>query len=558
MIIALEHLRRLLDESLRHIDAPEGCGAVLEGSIAAGFGNDSSDIDFLLLDPGEYRHPTMPTILFVDGRRVEVRIRSAGQVRETVEYVRKMARSGPRQLMRVSLDELDRCERLLGAVALRRPDLVDSVRSVLPPAEMAQIVSAWFHGLAQRSARYAVALLTLGAHEEATRWARTALLRAAKTWAARHGETYLGSKWISQQLARISEEAELQARLWALVEGDHLALPAPSYVRACLELTAEFGVDDCAPSGERVRLAPVRSVTTWQIGERVHVVRNRQDVFVLRHDAARVWRSLTFHTALPALLDRMAPKAEDAGALIAEFHRLGLIALRWHGGGEIRVAPSTTPTPSSARPVLSVDGAMSEDSGPAVSLAPLPARRFAAAGMSLIWSNVMVENAREDMTGALAREQWGVFRASAHRMLRKAGVGLLAAYGINPLPAEEEAPLRVRELPDLPPDVRQAVHAIEPDLEATDHEGAVRALDALDALVPRMRGAAGIDRFPSSFTSPTTWRETLDIGYDWVRLGAYLDADFPIAEARDLLASGGGQPGLRPTADEAAVRHATG
>jgi hypothetical protein len=558
MILPLEYVRQLLDESLSHISVPEGCGAVLEGSIAEGFGNDSSDIDFLLLDPGEHAHPTMPTILFVDGRRVEIRIRSAAQVREQAEHVLAKALAGPRQLGRISLDELDRCQRLLGGIPLLRSDLVESVRAVLPPAELAEVIGRWCHGMALHSARYAVALLALGAREEAVRWARTSVLRAAKTWAAWHGETYLGSKWISQQLGRIGAGEELRASLWALLDADgHGTMPDDSYIKACLELAGEFGVADPVASAERVHLAAVRSVTTWQIGENVHVVRNRRDVFVLRSEAASVWRSLAFHVPLPALLERMGPGA-TTGPLIAQFYRLGLIGLRWRGGGEIALTPPTTPSPSTARPVLSVDGAVCADDGPPVSLVPLPARRFAAAGMSLVWSNVMVENAREDMIGALAREQWGVFRSAAHRMLRKACTGLLAAYGINPVPPEEEAPLRAREIPELPLQVRRAIGALESDLDVADRAAATHRLDALDALVRWIRDASGIKGFPSSFVSPAAWRETLDIGYDWVRLGAYLDADFPIEEARDLLASGGSQPGLRPERDRDSVGHAAG
>ncbi|MEU9186127.1 hypothetical protein AB0D14_16570 [Streptomyces sp. NPDC048484] len=558
MILSLEYLRQLLDESLGHIDAPEGFGAVLEGSIAEGFGNDSSDIDFLLLDPGEHAHPTMPTVLFIDGRRVEIRIRSAAQVREQAERVLTEALAGPRHLARITLDELDRCQRLLGGIPLLRSDLVESVRAVLSPAELAEAIGRWCHVLALRSARYAVALLALGAREEAVRWARTAVLRAAKTWAVRHGETYLGSKWISQQLGRISTGEELSARLWALLDRDGPDdLSDDSYVKACLELAGEFGVADPVPSAERVQLAAVRTVTTWQLGESVHVVRGRRDVFVLRSDAARVWRSLAFHVPLPVLLESMGPGAA-AGPLIAQFHRLGLIGLRWQGGGEIALTPPTTLSPSAVRPVLSVDGAVTADDGPPVSLVPLPARRFAAAGMSLVWSNVMVENAREDMIGALAGEQWGVFSSASHRMLRKACVGLLAAYGINPVPAEEEAPLRVREIPELPPQVGQAIDALESDLKVADRAAGTHRLDALDAVVRWIRDVADIEGFPSSFVSPAAWRETLDIGYDWVRLGAYLDADFPIEEARDLLASGGSQPGLKPERDQVSVGHAAG
>jgi len=70
-------------------------------------------------------------------------------------------------------------------------------------------------------------------------------------------------------------------------------------------------------------------------------------------------------------------------------------------------------------------------------------------------------------------------------------------------------------------------------------------LNELDALVAAVRSASGSPAFPASFDTARAWDDTLAIGYDWLRLGAYLDADLPIDEARDLLASGGAQP--RPT-----------
>ena len=46
----------------------------LEGSIAEGFGNGRSDVDFVAVFESGLEPPTMPYILFIDGSRIEVRL----------------------------------------------------------------------------------------------------------------------------------------------------------------------------------------------------------------------------------------------------------------------------------------------------------------------------------------------------------------------------------------------------------------------------------------------------------------------------------------------------
>ncbi|GAA1957482.1 hypothetical protein [Amycolatopsis minnesotensis] len=179
----------------------------------------------------------------------------------------------------------------------------------------------------------------------------------------------------------------------------------------------------------------------------------------------------------------------------------------------------------------------------AVDLVALPASRFGAAAMALVWSNILVENAREDLTGALDRGQWRVAELIARRMTQVSLRALLSAHGVSPLPPDSEL---VRGLGLLGADGREfeaTARGLErPHLES---EAAGRAaLAELDAFVAAVRARIGASAFPDSFATAEAWRATLDIGYDWLRLGGYLDAELPIDEARDLLASGGSQPHL--------------
>lgn len=547
MIIESARLRELLDETLELVDAPRGCGAVIEGSIAEGFGNSASDIDFLLLADDDHEHPTMPTIVFVQGRRIEVRTRSLRQVRAQVDAVRDHVASGFAGLPAALLD---RCQRLLGAVPLRDNEVVRRARHWPGPEPMTGVVSGWYAHHGRQAMRHAIASHALGQDHEARAWAATAARHAAKSWVATRGETYLEPKWLDRQFDRlvaagVGEAAVLRARLARLREGG-------TRLRSCVlaehaALVADFGVGDCPADAGRVLLGLRPGVTTWPIGDRLHVVRDRADVFALGPRAGRAWRSIAPGRPVVEVLAGAEDPAAAADAL-AEFHRVGLVELHWRGAGPIASAQPwapaepVTPPPSTRMPVLGLAGGagVTDDQ---IALLPLPARRFAAAGMAQIWSNIMIENAREDLSGALAGGQREVARTSGLRLLHHACRALLSACGMNPLPPDAAIVATLTGLAVVPAELAGQAAVVERDLAGNDWEFWA---EHLDKLVTGVRDLVRAEVFPPSFDSAAAWEATLRIGHDWIRLGAYLEADFPIEEARDLLTSGGAQP-HRPT-----------
>jgi len=547
VILSREVLSDLADQALARIGAPPDCAVLLEGSIAEGFGNSSSDIDFLLVGDGAGDLPTMPSILFIDGRRVEIRTRSAGQLTGQLQSAAALAGAGPRRIARLSEDLLNRCQRFLHGFPLRRGELIDDLRTLLPAGDFSALMTSWWAEHSRQSLRHAIALAELEEYDEAAAWAKAGLLQAAKSWAAGRGETYLEPKWLSLQLDRIGP-GELTRRYWHLTGAPARGAAAGPMVGACLELARDLGVTGCAHDPGRLTVSRMPGVTTWQTGEQVHVIRGKEDVFALGTVAAAAWRSLVWGRSLPEV--RAAAQAagvDGAGPLIATFLRYGLVQMTWHGAGQVTpalplAAPAgpVTPPPATAVPVLQLGGA--KVSGPrAVDLVPLPAKRFGAAAMALGWSNVLIENAREDLAGALDREQWRVAELAVSRALAAGLRGLLSAHGVNPLPPDSEVLPRLSLLPAGIAPIRQAAQQLAERTVAGPAEGdAARA--SLDDFVALVRQAVGADVFPSSFESAGEWQATLDIGYDWLRLGAYLDSAMPIDEARDLLASGGAQP----------------
>ncbi|MFC0431997.1 nucleotidyltransferase domain-containing protein [Kutzneria buriramensis] len=494
-------VEQLLKLAMAEVHVPPGSAVVLEGSIAEGFGTPHSDVDFLVLVDGEDQ-PSMPTVLFLDGRRVEVRMRS----------VRQVAAQFDAALTAPDAEVLDRCQRLLGAVPMRGESLLRSARSAVSTEAFGDRVSAWCGERSRQALRYAQAMAQLAQADDAADWAAVGLLYAVKSWAARHGETYLEPKWLPAQLDRIEARAggpqDLVRRYRAGVTG-----------AACVDLAEEFGVTGCRVEPGGVRLRRVPDVTTWPIGDRVHVLRDGVDVFAFDDGAGEVWRSIVF--------DRAPADGVDLDVL-AQFVRLGLVGLSDAAGDPVRpdLRP-VTPPPGRTCPALSARGGAVV--GP-VTLVPLPAHRFCAAGLDLVWSNVLAENAREDLLGALAVGGAGAGEFAGRRMAQVACRGLFSAAGVHPLPPDDALTRSLGELPFIDGSlVELARRAERPPVSLTD----------LDYLVAEVRAHTGAAGFPSSFESAADWQRTLELGHDWLRLAAYLGAVLPISDAADLLAPRG-------------------
>ncbi|MEC3955937.1 AMP-binding protein [Nocardia sp. CDC153] len=537
--LSLERLRQLLDSAMRSVSVPTDAAILFEGSLAEGFGNAGSDIDFLVVAPGSDELPTLPTVLFVDGRRVEVRTRSVAQVRRQLEQ----AATAPDE------DVLNRCQRFLRATVVR-PGAVDlgELRAVLDYDTFATVVADWWTARARHALRYAVALRAFGAHIEAVAWAEDGLAQAMKGWLARRGETYLETKWLPQQLDRVGSDP-LVDRYRALTE-------ASDRWAASLELAADLGVEGVEDDPHQVIFTRRPAVTTWPLAGRLHVLRSDSEVFVLSDAAARAWRSVVFRHSVRDVLGRAAG---DIGAELAEFVRLGFVGLQWRGGEVIepalamcKVVEPYTPVASGTSPALGLTGAVRDDG--IATLSPLSAGRFIGAGLNLVWSNVVLENAREDLIGAIKDGQGDVADIAAHRLVAMSVRVLLSAFGVHPLPADVDAVGTVtRLLPQGAPERSALLAALESAVgvrfSATLRNGGdalddLSTIDTVVTLVRRLAADAGRE-FPASFDSREQWQRTLTLGYDWLRLAGYLDASLPLDEARDLLASGGQQPHLR-------------
>lgn len=560
------------------VSVPPGAAVLHEGSLAEGFGNARSDVDFLVVVPGDAATPTMPTVLFALGRRVEVRTRSVGQVAEQYAALsaylagdRAPTADGPGD------DLLNRCQRLLGArVVVDSPALSETA----PPHRdaFAGLVAQWWrvrgrHCLARAAAEQqllgtaATPATATTPDTAATGWAREGVLQLAKAWLAERGETYIESKWTDLQLARVEEAGGADAALAADCRAALGAGP-PDGGWASLADRLDAGA---VPAPDSLVVLRSPGVTTWTIGDRLHVLHPEGHVAVFDGEAAGHWRSvvpgraLTDHLRRDPGIGATLVEALDAGLV-----RLG-IAAPASSAPPVPVVPAIAmcgaaePSFATAAPAaiaLRLDGATPPGvpdpvdapdpaDAPMTSVAPwfpaLTGPRLASCGLGLVWANIVLENAREDLDGALRDRQWGVASAAARRQVAMAVRALLSASGVHPLPPDADPSHNIRRLCARTAEVRAIADEVaelmgaptSPDRLVADPE-TVRG--RVEALTTSIRELACGEDFPSSFDGGTEWGRTLGIAYDWLRLGAHLDSRIPLDEARDLLETGGRQP----------------
>ena len=537
----LEQVRSLFESARAMAVVPDDATVHFEGSLAEGFGNAGSDIDFLLLVPGTAKRAVMPTVLFVDVHRVEIRAQSHDQVRKRLLRVRSAIDTG--SLKGVTEDVLNRVQRFLRGVPLRVGPHYGGLLEIVSYREVTELTAVWWRGRSGHCLRHSAALVALDHEEEAVSWAREGLVQAMKAFLAEHGEGYLEVKWLPQQIARLRTQADraMGELLDAYQVLDYAHITAGGrreLIERLLDLAARLGGPTVTLDPANVILKRVPGVTTWPIGSTTHVVRNNADVFVLSAACADSWRHVVFGQTVAS--------TQATSQHIRVFARYGLIALAWRGAGVIRPVAAMcepdrplTPLPSTRRPVITIDGAPTDGD---IARSPLLAKAFAECAGALMLANMVLENAREDFNGAVKDEQWRVASLCGRRIAVMAVRILASAWGITPLPGD---PVLFDALEQLVPGHRHLAETARGlmQLSIRDRDEALRAQADLDTFVAHVRQATGGEAFPASFASREEWQQTLRRGYQWLRMGAYLDADVELDETRDLLASGGAQPG---------------
>lgn len=537
--ITPHEMATLLASVAASVDVPSEAAVLLEGSHAEGFANSSSDVDFLLIHPGDQEYPLLRKILYPPGRRVEVRMLSAGQLAVQLRWIKASATSET-GLDQLTEDDLDRCQRFLGGVVLANPDLADELRAVLPREELAYIVSRWWAMQARRSLWYAVGLNALSQHESAAGWARNGLQQAMKAYVARRGESYLKMKWLDHQLDRCSGPLAAEYRDLLDSAGRADGCGPAQFTTAALDLARHTGWSTVTDTPACLVLTRAENVAEFDSSGRMHLIRDRTDVFVLNDNAAQLWRNLR---ADQPLTETLAAHPDQA-ATVAEFLRLGFITLGHDAEAPLipwqpecpPLAP-LTPPPARTDITLTLSGApIAPDDD--ITLSPLPAPRFARCGTELLWAVIFFAATREDMIGALAQQDWTAATAASTAMLTYLAREILTAHGIEPLPPDSDVMLTLRRL--------RCEHRTMFDSTARAAAGPISSADdgahrlgLLDRLAADVGKVSGCDRVRTYLESSEAIERMDQVGRAWGQLNLTLGLGLRYEEAYGVLDDAG-------------------
>jgi len=535
------NVTELVAQARAIVEPPADSAVALEGSLAEGFGNETSDVDLVFLsgDPGS--HPTMPTVVFLQDRRVEIRIRTLEEGFRQLKQVTDAAAQGRKALSRISRDLIDRVQRIGRARLLEATEPAEGLRAACASPAVARIIHDWYANSADDAILTADALCVLGDEASARSWCRTAGIHTVKAWLAERGDTYIESKWYGRQLRRTPGGSELLAELENLVGAPDGGANLPELVAAVAGFRAQHVAGPPAATGGQLIVQPNRQVTTWRIGRTLHIVDPGRSVFVLGDTAERVWSGLPFGLSLREAVKHYAESGvADAGHVLGELHRLGLLKLAARGRGVLDSRPASATLPLPGTVDISVDGAVRPDGFDPVWIRPLPisAVAFVMAGMGLVWGNVVVENALEDIAGAVKKQEWVLLGVATRRCVRFLCSVALSAHGIAPGPADEEAVSVAGRLGVLPRHLWTLAETLVARAEARNAEEAAAIVESLRELVAEVRsGLPGSGVLPASFDGADGWNDTLAAGGDWIRLATFLGIRPPKEEAQDLMAT---------------------
>ena len=174
----------ILAETFSRIEPPRDAAVVLAGSIAEGFGNPTSDVDFLFVAPGSEALPPVRTVLWIAGRRVEVHYRSVAWLRDFSSRVGGLDPDRREDVRSLSRSDLELYQQFCFSVPLVARPFLDEVRALYEPGRIAALVAAHFRGVAAERIVRAASALWLDGAPVAIAWTRSAVRAAAKAWMA--------------------------------------------------------------------------------------------------------------------------------------------------------------------------------------------------------------------------------------------------------------------------------------------------------------------------------------------------------------------------------------
>ncbi|MDT0443779.1 hypothetical protein [Streptomyces johnsoniae] len=259
--------RQVLDEIDRSFGEP--LLVVAAGSVIAGFGNNTSDLDLYTVVEDDVAS-TLPLMSYPNGARIDAITCGSQQLLDrrselsSVKWPPEDMKPGDIGARRKAIDVITRYG--LG-VPLSGTDQWIAWQQRLE-AEVGEWMSDWHAVEAYRMQAAARALL---AHKPLVAGIRAgdALMAALERHAAAHGESYFKWKWLGEKLERLGDSKALSAYEQA-VSPPLSALDVPHYLEQAESLLHTY-LGDVDTSSWRLSLQPAVG-TSWESFGKEHIV----------------------------------------------------------------------------------------------------------------------------------------------------------------------------------------------------------------------------------------------------------------------------------------------
>lgn len=225
-------------------------GAYVSGSLLAGLGSATSDVDLFLVLRDDVAEAASPQQLVGDVR-VDVEMRS-------LDFMERLTRDVG--TFRAALDDIDQIVEvagklddavrfLLGRDVIAAPE-IDRLRRGLSRDELRRLLIGSYCHDCLNQLQDLVGLLADGDRRSSIHVSRTLLVTALQAFLAGCGELYIGEKWTWRKLARIAVPEARVDGLWGMVAGepDGPAV-APSRIRLAQALVAAAQLDGWEAAG---------------------------------------------------------------------------------------------------------------------------------------------------------------------------------------------------------------------------------------------------------------------------------------------------------------------
>ncbi|MFD5537575.1 hypothetical protein ACFWIJ_06895 [Streptomyces sp. NPDC127079] len=234
---------------------------VASGSVIAGFGNDTSDLDIYTVVEDDVAS-TLPLMSYPNGARIDAIICGSQQLlhrhREISSSIWPPQEIGPGDV-RAKRKSIDVITRYGLGLSLSGTDQWIAWQQRLE-AEVSEWIGDWHAVEAYRMHAAAKALISHKPLVAAIR-AGEALLAALERHAAAHGESYFKWKWLGEKLERLGDPKALSAYEQA-VSPPLSAFDVPHYIER-IENSLNFYLSDVDSSSWRLSLQPAVG-TSWE------------------------------------------------------------------------------------------------------------------------------------------------------------------------------------------------------------------------------------------------------------------------------------------------------